>query len=120
VAPFPSFIVGSGFSLPAQLFFFFSHMVIQPKLVLNTNTLHLTQLCVFEIAKHTTLARTYTWLCQCQMMLHHFEGGPEPYIYTVIRCTYGIFGREITLHTVMYSAYIRFWPTPNNDQLDYA
>jgi hypothetical protein len=24
---------------------------------------------------------------------------------------YGIFSREITIHTVIYSVYIRFWPT---------
>jgi hypothetical protein len=24
---------------------------------------------------------------------------------------YGIFGREITIHTVIYGVYIRFWPT---------
>jgi hypothetical protein len=28
-----------------------------------------------------------------------------------IRCTYGIFGREITKNTVIYGVYIRFWPT---------
>jgi hypothetical protein len=28
-----------------------------------------------------------------------------------IRCVYGIFGREITKYTVIYGAYIRFWPT---------
>ena len=27
------------------------------------------------------------------------------------RCTYGIFGREITIHTVIHGVYIRFWPT---------
>ena len=32
-------------------------------------------------------------------------------IYTYIRCTYGIFSREITIHTVIYGADIRFWPT---------
>jgi hypothetical protein len=26
-------------------------------------------------------------------------------------CIYGIFGREITEYTVIYSVYIRFWPT---------
>jgi hypothetical protein len=36
----------------------------------------------------------------------------QNHIYTVyIRCIYGIFGREITIHTVIYGAYIRFWPT---------
>jgi len=28
-----------------------------------------------------------------------------------IRCIYGIFGRETTKYTGIYSAYIRFWPT---------
>jgi len=28
-----------------------------------------------------------------------------------IRCTYGIFGREITKYTVIYGVYIRSWPT---------
>jgi hypothetical protein len=28
-----------------------------------------------------------------------------------IRCVYGIFGREFTIYTVIYSVYIRFWPT---------
>jgi hypothetical protein len=28
-----------------------------------------------------------------------------------IRCVYGNFGREITKYTVIYDAYIRFWPT---------
>ena len=27
------------------------------------------------------------------------------------RCIYGIFGREITKYTVIYGVYIRFWPT---------
>jgi len=28
-----------------------------------------------------------------------------------IRCTYGIFGREITKYTVMHGVYVRVWPT---------
>jgi len=28
-----------------------------------------------------------------------------------IRCLYGIFEREITIHTVIYGVYIRFWPS---------
>ena len=28
-----------------------------------------------------------------------------------VRCTYGIFSREITIRTVIYGADIRFWPT---------
>ena len=32
-------------------------------------------------------------------------------MYTYIRCTYGNFSREITIHTVIYGVYIRFRPT---------
>jgi len=39
------------------------------------------------------------------------SGWPEPYIYTCIQCIYGILSREITVNTVMYGVYIRFWPT---------
>jgi len=28
-----------------------------------------------------------------------------------IRCVYGIFGREITMYTVIYGVKMRFWPT---------
>jgi len=28
-----------------------------------------------------------------------------------IMCIYGVFGRETTKYTVIYGAYIRFWPT---------
>ena len=38
-------------------------------------------------------------------------GWPEPYVFRHIRCIYGIFGREITIHMVIYGADIRFWPT---------
>jgi hypothetical protein len=30
-----------------------------------------------------------------------------------IRCVYGIFGREITIFTVIYGVYIRFWVLAN-------
>ena len=36
---------------------------------------------------------------------------PQPYIHRYIRCTYGIFSRETTIHTVIYGADTRFWPT---------
>jgi len=32
-------------------------------------------------------------------------------MYRYIRCTYSIFSREITIHTDIYGAHIRFWPT---------
>ena len=39
------------------------------------------------------------------------QGWPEPYIFRYIRCIYGIFGREITIHAIVYVVYIRLWPT---------
>ena len=41
----------------------------------------------------------------------HMLSWPEPYIYRYIRCIYRTFGRQITIHTVIYGVYIRFWPT---------
>jgi hypothetical protein len=32
-------------------------------------------------------------------------------VHRYIRCTYGILSREVTIHTVIYGVYIRFWPT---------
>ena len=54
---------------------------------------------------------TFTHMCihegECLRMCIR----PEPYIYRRIRCTYGIFSRETTIHTVIYGADIWFWPT---------
>ena len=41
----------------------------------------------------------------------YIKGWPEPYISRYIQCTHGILSREITIHTVIYGADIRFWPT---------
>ena len=46
-------------------------------------------------------------------ILQHVKGWPGPYIYRYIRCIHGSFGREITIHTVIYSVCIRFWITLN-------
>ena len=40
---------------------------------------------------------------------HYHSVGLARTLY--IRCIYGIFGRETTKYTGIYSAYIRFWPT---------
>ena len=45
----------------------------------------------------------------CVGLAGHFCVGLARTIY--IRCIYDIFGREITKYTVIYGAYIRFWPT---------
>jgi hypothetical protein len=45
------------------------------------------------------------------MLIDDYYGRPEPYISRHIPCTYGIFSREITIHTVqIYGANIQFWP----------
>jgi hypothetical protein len=50
----------------------------------------------------------------------HIRCWPEPYIYSAYRvlartihlwCIYGVFGREIIKHAVIYGVCIRFWPT---------
>ena len=41
--------------------------------------------------------------------MHDVYLGVARTIYT--RCIHGIFGREFTKYTVIYSVYIRFWPT---------
>jgi len=39
------------------------------------------------------------------------QGWLEPYIYRYVRCTYGIFSREITILALIYGADVRLWPT---------
>jgi hypothetical protein len=50
-------------------------------------------------------------LCCVPALLSCVLSWPKPYIHTYIRCIYGIFGRGITIHTVIYGAHMRFWPT---------
>jgi len=38
-------------------------------------------------------------------------GLPEPYIHMYIRFMYGVFSREITIHTVINGEHTQFWPT---------
>jgi len=47
----------------------------------------------------------------CNAMNAYVLGWPEPSIHRYIHCRYGIFSREITIHTVVYGAYMGFWPT---------
>jgi len=53
----------------------------------------------------------YVYMCECVCLCLCVSMcvGLARTIYT--RCIYGIFGREITVYTVIYGAYIRFWPT---------
>ena len=44
--------------------------------------------------------RQKTRAFHCNML----QGWPEPYIYRYIQCIYGIFGKEITMYTVIYGA----------------
>jgi hypothetical protein len=59
---------------------------------------HLTQ-CPCAYPTPSSRPRAFTCICV----------GLAKTIY--IRCVYVIFGREITIYTVIYSVYIRFWPT---------
>ena len=65
----------------------------------------ITQMCMATThAYGKTAGRTHSeWLLRAKHL------GLARTIY--IRCIYGIFGWEITKYTVMYGAYIRFWPT---------
>jgi hypothetical protein len=38
-------------------------------------------------------------------------GWLRPYMYTYVRCTYGILSREPSFYTVIYNVRIQFWPT---------
>jgi hypothetical protein len=51
------------------------------------------------------------WTAWGPHLQRHKYGWPDPYIVRYLRCIYGIFGREITIHTVIYSGDIKFWPT---------
>jgi len=55
--------------------------------------------CVFALVHLVLLVFACMW------------GWPEPYIYRYIRCTYGVFSKEITMHTVIYGADVQFGPT---------
>jgi deoxycytidylate deaminase len=54
----------------------------------------------------TRVCISYKCKSFCVCLTHRFD---QNHIY--IRCTYGIFGREITKYTVIYGVDIRFWPT---------
>jgi hypothetical protein len=54
----------------------------------------------------TMLHTRYTMVDNDTYMIHRVG---QNHIY--IRCIYGNLGREITKYTVIYGAYIRFWPT---------
>ena len=47
----------------------------------------------------------HVYVNECQ---HVFVGS---LVQSCIQCTYGIFSREITVHSVKYGVYIQFWPT---------
>jgi hypothetical protein len=55
------------------------------------------------------LLYSWEWVCSYNSSIVAVCVGLARTLY--IRCTYGIFGRETTKHTVMYGVYIWFWPT---------
>ena len=43
---------------------------------------------------------------------HCVQGWPKPYTHTFsMRCIYGVFSKESTMHTVIYGVHVLFWPT---------
>jgi hypothetical protein len=50
-----------------------------------------------------------THVCHTDRQGYHASRVVQDYVYSVVYIRY--FGREITKYTVIYSAYIRFWPT---------
>jgi len=68
-----------------------------------------TRLCVYMHVSARVCQRVFVsvnvYVCAGLAITIHL------WVYTYIRCTYGIFSREITIHTVIYGADIRFWPT---------
>jgi hypothetical protein len=59
--------------------------------------------------RHTSSYSIFRYCNHNSTPLHDACLGLARTIY--IRCIYGIFGIEITTYTVIYGAYIRFWPT---------
>ena len=68
---------------------------------------------VYVQSKLINLTDSKSLLLQCPYdgVVSLVYGWPKPYIHTYIRCIYGTFGRELTIHTVIYGVHIRFWPT---------
>ena len=65
--------------------------------------------CIYSVLANPTHTNTQIHLhIHMHIRIHTYIGLART-VY--IRCIYGIFGREITIHTVMYGMYIRFWPT---------
>ena len=66
--------------------------------------------CRVRCAHTVLVSPTLDWLvamaAQCMCLMRKVG---QNHMY--IQCMHGIFGREITKYTVIYSAYIRSWPT---------
>ena len=60
---------------------------------------------MLRCSKFKDSAALCTDRCHCVIL----DRVGQDHIY--VRCTHGIFGREITKFTVIYGAYISFWPT---------
>jgi len=60
-----------------------------------------TQLCTVFLAGKSPKIRSHTVCIQ-----YFWQGNHHPYGH--IRCVYSIFGREITIHTVIYGVYTVF------------
>ena len=53
----------------------------------------------------------YAWIWPVLRVHHSFLGLATTVHHTYIQCIYGIFSREITIHTFIYGVHIRFWTT---------
>ena len=69
----------------------------------------LADVCILSRLIRTGVQDLYLLKRVCQNQTSHVHRVGQNHIY--IRCIYGNLGREITKYTVIYGAYIRFWPT---------
>jgi len=82
-------------------------------LVLHTHTVSL-HACHNMLAGSTGCAEWEAGLALSEALINHphlvkGEDWPKPYIHTYIQCIHGTFGRESTIHTVIYGVHIRIY-----------
>ena len=96
------------------------HSKVTCHTTISDETTHMTRVGQDHI--YTVYIR-YLWLEDHQIYGHIrciytvFLAGKSPNTQSYTVHIYGIFGREITKYTVIYGAYIRFWPTLNNSHV---
>ena len=97
-----------------------AHFCVRTKQLTSTYVPSSSLLRTHQAAHSYVRTKQLTLILMCQMIAHclgnMFVGLARTlFLYILwcvyIWCIYGIFGRLITKYTVIYSAYIRFWPT---------